>query len=79
MDLENEQDEHRAQNAAQDAADAEFFASIPDPCTVDECDQPGTEDYHVTPRGICDPEEESRWPVVRFCKPHMREITGGDG
>lgn len=85
MDIENDdgaQDEYRDRNAAQlaeDAADAEFFANIPNRCSVDECDRPGTEGYHVAPRGIFDPGEEERWPVVHFCPMHMQEIMDGDG
>jgi hypothetical protein len=77
-----DEDKHATANQAQieqDAADAEFFANIPmtDQCSVDECDRDGTEIYRVAPRGICDPGEEERWPVVRFCEGHMREIMGG--
>jgi hypothetical protein len=76
-----DKDEHRARNAAQlaeDAADGEFFANLPtDRCAVDECDRLGATEYRVAPRGICDPGEEERWPVVRFCKLHMQEIMDG--
>jgi hypothetical protein len=79
MDIKNEQVEHSARNdaqAEQDAADAEYFANIPNRCAVEECDQVGTETYHVCPVLIVDPEEERRWPTLRFCKAHMREIMG---
>ena len=81
MDIENQGDEHRDANLAQrnaDAADADYARVSPLRCAVDECDQPGTEEYRVAPRGICDPGEEERWPVVRFCKPHMHEIMAGE-
>ena len=72
--------EHDARNIAQADADrAELFDAqfdVPEEhhCAVSECEQPGAEEYRVCPRGICDPGEEERWPVVRFCARHMAEI-----